>query len=147
MEHLCSNDYQIIIAVLWKRINDTGKNWRHVYKVLYIFLLLFYFNSSLWSCFTLGGGYTYHFVLKKLFWGCYPVLGINLIMISVCKNSSDKLKWELLCPLCCFVLIVDSIWLQALAVLEYLVVHGSERVTVEIREHAHQISVISVILL
>ncbi|RWR83964.1 Epsin domain-containing protein [Cinnamomum micranthum f. kanehirae] len=57
------NDYQIIIAVLWKRINDTGKNWRHVYK--------------------------------------------------------------------------------ALAVLEYLVVHGSERVTVEIREHAHQISTLS----
>ncbi|CAH9122345.1 unnamed protein product [Cuscuta epithymum] len=28
------NDYQIIMAVIWKRINDTGKNWRHVYKAL-----------------------------------------------------------------------------------------------------------------
>ncbi|XP_058101716.1 clathrin interactor EPSIN 2-like [Magnolia sinica] len=28
------NEYQMIMAVLWKRINDTGKNWRHVYKAL-----------------------------------------------------------------------------------------------------------------
>ncbi|XP_039010438.1 clathrin interactor EPSIN 2-like [Hibiscus syriacus] len=28
-----SSEYQIIMAVLWKRMNDTGKNWRHVYKV------------------------------------------------------------------------------------------------------------------
>ncbi|KAE8713565.1 Clathrin interactor EPSIN 2 [Hibiscus syriacus] len=27
-------EYQIIMAVLWKRMNDTGKNWRHVYKAL-----------------------------------------------------------------------------------------------------------------
>nr|GMD68081.1 clathrin interactor EPSIN 3-like isoform X1 [Ipomoea batatas] len=26
------NEYQMIMAVIWKRINDTGKNWRHVYK-------------------------------------------------------------------------------------------------------------------
>jgi hypothetical protein len=30
---LCSNDYQMIMAVLYKRLNDTGRNWRHVYKV------------------------------------------------------------------------------------------------------------------
>lgn len=30
----------MIMAVLWKRINDTGKNWRHVYKVLCIVLAL-----------------------------------------------------------------------------------------------------------
>ncbi|XP_028114103.1 clathrin interactor EPSIN 2-like isoform X2 [Camellia sinensis] len=28
------NEYQIIMVVIWKRINDTGKNWRHVYKAL-----------------------------------------------------------------------------------------------------------------
>ncbi|KAG7995190.1 hypothetical protein I3843_01G096100 [Carya illinoinensis] len=28
------HEYQIIMAVIWKRINDTGKNWRHVYKAL-----------------------------------------------------------------------------------------------------------------
>ncbi|KAL2470185.1 Clathrin interactor EPSIN 2 [Abeliophyllum distichum] len=28
------HDYQMIMAVIWKRINDTGKNWRHVYKAL-----------------------------------------------------------------------------------------------------------------
>lgn len=28
------NEYQMIMAVLWKRINDTGRNWRHVYKAL-----------------------------------------------------------------------------------------------------------------
>lgn len=29
----CSNDYQMIMTVLYKRLNDTGRNWRHVYKV------------------------------------------------------------------------------------------------------------------
>ncbi|KAJ8774871.1 hypothetical protein K2173_018130 [Erythroxylum novogranatense] len=28
------HEFQIIMTVLWKRINDTGKNWRHVYKAL-----------------------------------------------------------------------------------------------------------------
>jgi epsin len=27
------NDYQLIMTVLYKRLNDTGRNWRHVYKV------------------------------------------------------------------------------------------------------------------
>ncbi|GLT96755.1 hypothetical protein SLE2022_143580 [Rubroshorea leprosula] len=57
------HEYQMIMAVVWKRINDTGKNWRHVYK--------------------------------------------------------------------------------GLTVLEYLVAHGSERVIDEIREHSHQISMLS----
>ncbi|GFY92852.1 ENTH/VHS family protein [Actinidia rufa] len=26
------HEYQMIMSVIWKRINDTGKNWRHVYK-------------------------------------------------------------------------------------------------------------------
>ncbi|XP_038710880.1 clathrin interactor EPSIN 2-like isoform X2 [Tripterygium wilfordii] len=30
------HEYQMIMAVLWKRINDTGKNWRHVYKALIV---------------------------------------------------------------------------------------------------------------
>ncbi|PIA29787.1 hypothetical protein AQUCO_05800101v1 [Aquilegia coerulea] len=30
------HEYQMIMAVIWKRINDTGKNWRHVYKALTI---------------------------------------------------------------------------------------------------------------
>ncbi|KAI7739022.1 hypothetical protein M8C21_030555, partial [Ambrosia artemisiifolia] len=28
------HDYQIIMSVVWKRLSDTGKNWRHVYKNL-----------------------------------------------------------------------------------------------------------------
>ncbi|MQL95645.1 hypothetical protein Taro_028319 [Colocasia esculenta] len=28
------HEYQIIMTMIWKRINDTGKNWRHVYKGL-----------------------------------------------------------------------------------------------------------------
>ncbi|KAH7573389.1 hypothetical protein JRO89_XS03G0137700 [Xanthoceras sorbifolium] len=28
------HEYQMIMSVIWKRINDTGKNWRHVYKAL-----------------------------------------------------------------------------------------------------------------
>ncbi|GAV90445.1 ENTH domain-containing protein [Cephalotus follicularis] len=28
------HEYQMIMSIIWKRINDTGKNWRHVYKVL-----------------------------------------------------------------------------------------------------------------
>ncbi|KAJ8444810.1 hypothetical protein Cgig2_034045 [Carnegiea gigantea] len=28
------HEYQMIMIVIWKRINDTGKNWRHVYKAL-----------------------------------------------------------------------------------------------------------------
>jgi uncharacterized membrane protein YfhO len=31
---LYSNDYQLIMTVLYKRLNDTGRNWRHVYKSL-----------------------------------------------------------------------------------------------------------------
>lgn len=27
-------EYQMIMAILWKRLNDNGKNWRHVYKSL-----------------------------------------------------------------------------------------------------------------
>ncbi|KAI4294813.1 hypothetical protein MLD38_040865 [Melastoma candidum] len=27
-------EYQMILTVIWKRMNDTGKNWRHVYKAL-----------------------------------------------------------------------------------------------------------------
>ncbi|XP_061360191.1 clathrin interactor EPSIN 2-like [Gastrolobium bilobum] len=30
------HEYQMIMAVIWKRINDTGKNWRHVYKALIV---------------------------------------------------------------------------------------------------------------
>ncbi|PRQ37985.1 hypothetical protein RchiOBHm_Chr4g0408771 [Rosa chinensis] len=28
------HEYQMIMAVIWKRLSDTGKNWRHVYKGL-----------------------------------------------------------------------------------------------------------------
>ncbi|KAL8204670.1 hypothetical protein R6Q57_010293 [Mikania cordata] len=30
------HEYQMIMSVIWKRVNDTGKNWRHVYKGLTI---------------------------------------------------------------------------------------------------------------
>ncbi|XP_010525787.1 PREDICTED: clathrin interactor EPSIN 2 [Tarenaya hassleriana] len=28
------HEYQMIMGVIWKRLSDTGKNWRHVYKAL-----------------------------------------------------------------------------------------------------------------
>ncbi|KAL8255510.1 hypothetical protein R6Q59_030577 [Mikania micrantha] len=28
------HEHQIIMSVIWKRLNDTGKNWRHVFKAL-----------------------------------------------------------------------------------------------------------------
>ncbi|KAI7728677.1 hypothetical protein M8C21_009675 [Ambrosia artemisiifolia] len=28
------HEYYMIMSILWKRVNDTGKNWRHVYKGL-----------------------------------------------------------------------------------------------------------------
>ncbi|KAI3823147.1 hypothetical protein L1987_04579 [Smallanthus sonchifolius] len=28
------HEYQIIMSVVWKRLSDSGKNWRHVYKAL-----------------------------------------------------------------------------------------------------------------
>ncbi|EFJ27853.1 hypothetical protein SELMODRAFT_94875 [Selaginella moellendorffii] len=31
------NDYQMIMTILWKRLADTGRNWRHVYKGLTLF--------------------------------------------------------------------------------------------------------------
>uniref|UniRef100_A0A0E0CSU1 ENTH domain-containing protein n=1 Tax=Oryza meridionalis TaxID=40149 RepID=A0A0E0CSU1_9ORYZ len=30
------HEYQMVMNVVWKRINDTGKNWRHVYKGLIV---------------------------------------------------------------------------------------------------------------
>ncbi|KAL4591246.1 hypothetical protein LXL04_004203 [Taraxacum kok-saghyz] len=30
------HEYQMIMTIVWKRLNDTGKNWRHVYKGLTI---------------------------------------------------------------------------------------------------------------
>ncbi|TVU27796.1 hypothetical protein EJB05_19297 [Eragrostis curvula] len=30
------HEYQMIMNIVWKRINDTGKNWRHVYKGLIV---------------------------------------------------------------------------------------------------------------
>uniref|UniRef100_A0A7N0TSB8 ENTH domain-containing protein n=1 Tax=Kalanchoe fedtschenkoi TaxID=63787 RepID=A0A7N0TSB8_KALFE len=29
-------EFQMIMGVLWKRLSDTGKNWRHVYKALIV---------------------------------------------------------------------------------------------------------------
>lgn len=41
--NVCSHEYQIIMSIIWKRINDTGKNWRHVYKVsIYIYITCFH---------------------------------------------------------------------------------------------------------
>ncbi|KAJ7516592.1 hypothetical protein O6H91_22G064300 [Diphasiastrum complanatum] len=28
------NEHQMIMGILWKRLNDSGRNWRHVYKAL-----------------------------------------------------------------------------------------------------------------
>ncbi|KAK4768547.1 hypothetical protein SAY87_003688 [Trapa incisa] len=30
------HEYQMIMSIIWKRVNDTGKNWRHVYKALIV---------------------------------------------------------------------------------------------------------------
>lgn len=39
-------EYQMIMAVIWKRINDTGKNWRHVYKALILLEYLVAYGSE-----------------------------------------------------------------------------------------------------
>ena len=31
--NLCSQAYSLVMGMLWKRLNDHGRNWRHVYKV------------------------------------------------------------------------------------------------------------------
>ena len=31
-----SIDFQLIMGVLYKRMQDSGKDWRHVYKVLFL---------------------------------------------------------------------------------------------------------------
>ena len=38
--------FPIIMETLWERINDTGKNWRHVYKVGLSFILSLSFIHS-----------------------------------------------------------------------------------------------------
>ncbi|XP_051149928.1 clathrin interactor EPSIN 2-like [Andrographis paniculata] len=30
------HEYQIIMSIIWRRLNDTGKDWRHVYKALIV---------------------------------------------------------------------------------------------------------------
>ena len=38
------------MSIIWKRINDTGKNWRHVYKVVYNLLIL-QLSANLLNCY------------------------------------------------------------------------------------------------
>ncbi|XAR71125.1 hypothetical protein NMG60_11028245 [Bertholletia excelsa] len=40
------HEYQMIMAVIWKRISDTGKNWRHVYKALTVLEYLVAYGSE-----------------------------------------------------------------------------------------------------
>ncbi|KAH0462877.1 hypothetical protein IEQ34_007459 [Dendrobium chrysotoxum] len=40
------NYYQLIMAVIWKRMQDTGKNWRHVYKALSVLEYLVIYGSE-----------------------------------------------------------------------------------------------------
>lgn len=35
-----------IMSMVWKRLNDHGKNWRHVYKVCVCFQMYLYSNTS-----------------------------------------------------------------------------------------------------
>ncbi|KAI3779147.1 hypothetical protein L2E82_08692 [Cichorium intybus] len=39
-------EYQMIMPVVWKRLNDTGKNWRHVYKGLRLLEFLVSYGSE-----------------------------------------------------------------------------------------------------
>ena len=32
-EYHYSQAYSLVMGMLWRRLNDHGKNWRHVYKV------------------------------------------------------------------------------------------------------------------
>jgi hypothetical protein len=59
---LCSNDYQMIMTVLYKRLNDTGRNWRHVYKV----------NWNLTSC-----HWRWHCVDRNL--ECFDIKDTNVL--------------------------------------------------------------------
>ncbi|CAK9187951.1 unnamed protein product [Ilex paraguariensis] len=40
------HEYQMIMAVIWKRVSDTGKNWRHVYKALTVLEYLVAYGSE-----------------------------------------------------------------------------------------------------
>lgn len=91
--HFCSNEYQIVMAVLWKRINDTGKNWRHVYKVLCIIIVLFIAVLVCFNVFPLVITINIILYSKGIFWGCYCVFGINHVMFFVIEiSSSYKVK-------------------------------------------------------
>jgi len=94
-KHSCSHEYQMIMSVIWKRINDTGKNWRHVYKVLtnyfkfYMQLLadaadLFFFHhqhynlsASLWNLFW------YLFISSAIMMDCCCTLAIMFFVYCI----------------------------------------------------------------
>ena len=59
-----SHEYQMIMAVIWKRINDTGKNWRHVYKVcnFYDFFIFYLFFKLTCGCYVFGFLSNFHVI-------------------------------------------------------------------------------------
>ena len=78
------------MAVIWKRINDTGKNWRHVYKVcnfyefffkltcgcyVFGFLSNFHVISTL-SFFSIFTKWLWYWNLKKLSLGNHSLMSI-----------------------------------------------------------------------
>lgn len=84
--------------------------------------------------------YKYHFCTWWFFWVQFCVWHWSYHDFHELNLCKDKLVTISL------VLIAGIIWLQALTVFEYLVLHGAERVIYEIREHAYQITVIPVSL-
>ena len=41
-----SQAYSLVMGMLWKRLNDHGKNWRHVYKVLHVHTYMYMYTQQ-----------------------------------------------------------------------------------------------------
>ena len=63
---VCSQAYSLVMGMLWKRLNDHGKNWRHVYKVRNIYLHNYAENMYGAMCICTEYGAKYYFVYQSV---------------------------------------------------------------------------------
>lgn len=58
--------YGMVMGMLWKRLNDHGKNWRHVYKVwayMWIVWAYMWIVSVLDTCIAIGYGLLCEYIM------------------------------------------------------------------------------------
>lgn len=108
----------------------------HSFNILFIYLLNYCHNASLFFCPSIFLC-IHEFIIMPLSWN--P----RILSCMVFAFTADHTLLKQHSPYV-YALNVQQ---QALTVLEYLVAHGSERVIGEIREHTHQISVSSLLLI